>query len=77
MKKVKSVRELGYNLSNKEFISAMSFQIHHKCPWYKRWFRKKSPSFSYIVDNTGIGTGFDIICDRCGKKQDITDYSNW
>lgn len=64
-------------LNNKEFTSALEFQIHHRCPWYRRWFMKELPSFSYIEYNTGIGNRYDIICDVCGKMRDITDYDSW
>lgn len=64
-------------LNNKETISALDFRLHHKCPWYRRWFLKGLPSYSLIEYDNGIGTRFDIICDVCGKMHDITDYDRW
>lgn len=37
----------------------------------------KSPYYSYIFTPTGIGIGIKIVCTKCGKDKDITNYSNW
>lgn len=37
----------------------------------------QTPYYSYIFTPTGIGIGIKIVCNRCGKDTDITNYSNW
>lgn len=30
-----------------------------------------------ICNNSGIGVGFDAICEACGCECDLTDYGSW
>lgn len=70
-----SIKDL--TLTKSEVKKATEFIDTHKCPWYKRLFRKNSPIYIYYQDNNGIGTWTYVICKRCGKKYDITDYKIW
>ena len=35
----------------------------------------KGFSISFVGD--GIGTSYEVICNHCGKREDITDEENW
>lgn len=48
----------------------------HKCPWYKRIF-KRTHDFTIVRSFNGIGTVTKIVCSRCKKSFDITDYYSW
>lgn len=66
-------------MTEKEELFLDIVKLVHECPWYKTIFKPKSvPKYKIIHTNTsGIGTNTILVCKRCGKEYDITDYSCW
>lgn len=62
--------------SEKEWVKYKKFcKKHEKCQLLAKANSGKVP---YIVLNgTGVGTCKKVICQVCGKEQDITDISVW
>ncbi len=63
-----------FNLSEKEQKRCDKFIKKHK---HKKWnLTAIGGRFTYLFTPTSVGTGISIKC-TCGKKKDITDYSDW
>jgi rubrerythrin len=58
-------------MSDKEQEAEKEFRDKH----YKSC--KNGNEFIYTLTGTGIGTGIEIQCPVCGKKEDITDTESW
>jgi len=56
-----------YYLSRKEFAAMQSFMQEHA----------ESNIFILKYTGTGIGVGTAIICGKCQKEEDVTDYGEW
>lgn len=54
-------------LSRKEFSAIQKFLENHN----------HANIFILKYTGTGIGIHTDIICDKCQKEDDITDYKSW
>ena len=67
------MNKLTFNVSDKEYDEAMAWIESHDCP------NDKITGGTDFIFNTGsgIGYGVDVGCGRCGKRQDVTAYSNW
>lgn len=62
-------------LTEKEKLLSEYLQSIHKCTWWLRLF-KHPVTFHYEQsNNSGIGTTTHLVCNKCGKRYDITDYS--
>lgn len=64
-------------LTRIEVEKAKEFTSTHKCPWYRRLFRRTPPKYVYRQDSTGIGIWSEVSCSRCGANVNITDYNVW
>lgn len=42
-----------------------------------RDFKSGKDTFTYEITPTGIGDVTEIVCSRCGKREDITEYESW
>ena len=56
-------------LTEAEKEQAVEFKNEH--------WDKCEGNVSYILTGTGVGTGVDVVCTKCGTKKDVTDYSVW
>lgn len=55
-------------LADTEMAKAEAFLDLHECD---------SPFRIEKDTSSGIGIGYDIVCEKCGIKYDITDYGRW
>ena len=52
---------------------------------YNRWILShgvncslgREQAYSFIFTGTGIGNNIKVMCPRCKKTKDITDYTSW
>jgi len=47
--------------------------------WTNRHYKACKPKGGWVVKFTltGLGNGIDVICPKCKKAKDLTDYSCW
>ena len=68
---------LKFELTEKETKACEEFRKKHKekcCP--NRPFSTLGMQFSYIICPGGLGHTVEIVCNKCGEKEDVTD-DNW
>jgi len=72
---IPSVIEQSVKIDKDKFLEFML----HKCDFNKHegMYEASMPTyFEYVYSPTAAGTTLSLHC-RCGRKDDITDYSDW
>ena len=48
-----------------------------ECAFRARHYKKCKSNIHYIIYPTGLGEAIYVKCDKCKKKENITDYGCW
>jgi len=68
---------MTFTIRSKELETLRGWLAHHECAGPGQHDLNLYPFFTYEFSPGGVGTYVNVHCSRCGKKQDLTDVSDW
>ena len=68
--------EINIFRNNSLYIMSESEELLYK-EFSNEHYKTCKGNTKYIITPTGIGSALELICTKCNKVKNITDYSNW
>lgn len=66
-----------FTIKGQELVNMRNWRDGHECAEPGQYDLNIYPWTTYEFTPSGLGTCVCVRCSRCGKKQEITDFSNW